>query len=224
MPSHFSHPGLRIVSEGAPVATQIPHAVGTAFASKLRGLDEVSMTWFGDGATSKGDCHEAMNFAGVHRLPVVFVCEHNQYAISVHWTKQMAVENVAVRAQGYGFPGVTVDGLDPLTVYQAVKTAVDRARSGDGPTLVEATTIRMMPHSSSDDHLRYRSQEELDAERQLDPLPRFRDFLISAGLLDEESDQTLRDSVDQEVEAAIDYADAAAPPDPATALDGVYAP
>ncbi len=117
-----------------------------------------------------------------------------------------------------------MDGLDPLTVYQEVKTAVDRARSGDGPTLVEATTIRMMPHSSSDDHLRYRSQEELDAERQLDPLPRFRDFLLSASLLNEESDQTLRDSVDQEVEAAIDYADAAAPPDPATALDGVYAP
>ncbi|KKK51792.1 hypothetical protein LCGC14_3111390, partial [marine sediment metagenome] len=148
MPSHFSHPGLRIVAEGAPVATQIPHAVGVAFASKLRGLDEVSMTWFGDGATSKGDCHEAMNFAGVHRLPVVFVCEHNQYAISVHWTKQMAVENVAVRAQGYGFPGVTVDGNDVLAVYRAAREATEKARRGDGPTFIEAKTYRLVPHTS----------------------------------------------------------------------------
>ena len=119
---------------------------------------------------------------------------------------------------------MTVDGLDPLTVYQAVRSAVDRARSGGGPTLVEATTIRMMPHSSSDDHLRYRTQEELDAERKLDPLPRFRDFLISAGLLDEESDEMMRNAVDQEIEEAIESAEAAPSPDPASALHGVYAP
>ena len=140
MPSHFSHPELRIVSEGAPVATQVPHAVGTAFAAKLRGPDEVSIVYFGDGATSKGDTHEAMNFAGIHRLPVIFFCENNQYAISVHVSKQMALENVSLRAQGYGFPGLTVDGNDILAVYQASKEAVDRARSGDGPTFVEAKT------------------------------------------------------------------------------------
>ena len=149
---------------------------------------------------------------------------NNGWATSVPVSLQSAEPQVAMRAQGYGFPGVTVDGLDPLVVYEAVKTAVERARSGDGPTLVEANTIRMMPHSSSDDHLRYRTQEDLDAEKALDPLPRFRNFLVSAGLLDEETDQALREAVDQEVEAAISYADAAPSPDPATASDGVYAP
>ena len=224
MPQHWGHKKLGIISMGSSVATTIPRASGVALASKLKGQDAVTMVYFGEGSASEGDFHEGLAFAGVHRLPVVFFCNNNGWATSVPVSLQSAELQVSKRAEGYGFPGVTVDGLDPLTVYQAVKTAVDRARSGDGPTLVEATTIRMMPHSSSDDHLRYRSQEELDAERQLDPLPRFRDFLISAGLLNEESDQTLRDSVDQEVEAAIDYADAAAPPDPATALDGVYAP
>jgi 2-oxoisovalerate dehydrogenase E1 component alpha subunit len=224
MPMHWGHKKLGIISMGSSVGTTIPRASGVALASKLKGEAAVTMVYFGEGSASEGDFHEGLAFAGVHRLPVVFFCNNNGWATSVPVSLQSAEPQVSKRAEGYGFPGVTVDGLDPLTVYQAVKTAVDRARSGDGPTLVEATTIRMMPHSSSDDHLRYRSQEELDAERQLDPLPRFRDFLISAGLLNEESDQTLRDSVDQEVEAAIDYADAAAPPDPATALDGVYAP
>src|SRR3989442_9180382 len=131
MPSHFSDPALRIVSGSAPVATHLPHAAGIALASKLRGTDEVSMVYFRDGATTTGDCHEAMNFAGVHQLPVIFVCEHNLYAISVRWEKQAAVENVAVRAQGYGFLGVTVDGNDVLAVYAAAATAVDRARKGD---------------------------------------------------------------------------------------------
>ena len=148
MPSHFSDPKLRIVSGSAPVGTQIPHAVGTAFASKLKGEDAVSMVFFGDGATSTGDCHEAMNFAGVHKLPVIFVCENNQYAISVHVSKQMAVQDVAVRAQGYGFPGLTVDGNDVLAVYRAAREAVDRARSGQGPTFIEAKTYRLVPHSS----------------------------------------------------------------------------
>ena len=117
MPSHFSHPDLRIVSGSAPICTQAPHAVGTALATKLRGLDEVSTVYFGDGATSTGDWHESMNFAGIHKLPVIFVCEYNNYAISVHWTKQVAVANVAVRAAGYGFPGVTINGNDVLEVY-----------------------------------------------------------------------------------------------------------
>ena len=117
-----------------------------------------------------------------------------------------------------------MDGLDPLAVYQAVRETVARARSGDGPSLVEATTIRMMPHSSSDDHLRYRTPEELAAERELDPLPRFRDILLSAELLDRESEQALRDAVDQEVESAIEFADAAPSPAPESALNGVYAP
>jgi 2-oxoisovalerate dehydrogenase E1 component alpha subunit len=224
MPMHWGHKNLGIISMGSSVGTTIPRASGVALASKLRGENAVTMVYFGEGSASEGDFHEGLAFAGVHRLPVVFLCNNNGWAASVPVELQSAETQIAKRAQGYGFPGVTVDGLDPLVVYQAVRTAVDRARSGDGPTLVETNTIRMMPHSSSDDHLRYRTQEELDAERELDPLPRFRDFLVSAGLLDEESDQTLREAVDQEIEDAISYADAAPSPDPATALDGVYAP
>ena len=223
MPSHYSHPKLRIVSEGAPVATQIPHAVGTAFAAKLRGLDEVSMVWFGDGATSKGDCHEAMNFAGVHKLPVVFVCEHNQYAISVHWTKQMAVENVAVRAQGYGFPGVTVDGNDVLAVYRAAKEAVERARRGDGPTFIEAKTYRLVPHSSDDDDRRYRSREEVEEWSEKDPIIRFQAYLEGQGLLDEKTRDKLNKKAAQDVDAATEYAENAPLPDPETALRHVFA-
>ena len=224
MPMHWGHKNLGIISMGSSVGTTIPRASGVALASKLRGENAVTMVYFGEGSASEGDFHEGLAFAGVHRLPVVFLCNNNGWAASVPVELQSAETQIAKRAQGYGFPGVTVDGLDPLVVYQAVRTAVDRARSGDGPTLVETNTIRMMPHSSSDDHLRYRTQEELDAERELDPLPRLRDFLVSAGLLDEESDQTLREAVDQEIEDAISYADAAPSPDPATALDGVYAP
>ena len=224
MPMHWGHKNLGIISMGSSVGTTIPRASGIALATKLRGENAVTMVYFGEGSASEGDFHEGLAFAGVHRLPVVFLCNNNGWAASVPVELQSAETQIAKRAQGYGFPGVTVDGLDPLVVYQAVRTAVDRARSGDGPTLVETNTIRMMPHSSSDDHLRYRTQEELDAERELDPLPRLRDFLVSAGLLDEESDQTLREAVDQEIEDAISYADAAPSPDPATALDGVYAP
>jgi len=223
MPSHFSDPKLRIVSGSAPVATQMPHAVGTAFAGKLRGLDEVSMTWFGDGATSKGDCHEAMNFAGVHKLPVVFVCENNQYAISVHWTKQMAVENVAVRAQGYGFPGVTVDGNDVLAVYGAAREAVERARRGDGPTFIEAKTYRLVPHTSDDDDRRYRSREEVEEWSEKDPIPRFQAYLEKHGLLDEKTRDELAKKAAQAVDAATEYAENAPLPDPETALKHVFA-
>ncbi len=221
---HWGHKMLGIISMGSSVGTTIPRASGVALASKLRGENAVTMVYFGEGSASEGDFHEGLAFAGVHRLPVVFLCNNNGWATSVPVELQSAETQIAKRAQGYGFPGVTVDGLDPLAVYQAVKMAVDRARSGEGPTLVEANTIRMMPHSSSDDHLRYRTQEDLDAERELDPLPRFRDFLISAGLLNEESDQMIRDAVDAEVEGAIGLADAAPSPDPDSAMDGVYAP
>ena len=223
MPCHFSDPRLRIVSGSAPVATQIPHAVGVAFAAKLRGLDEVSMTWFGDGATSKGDCHEGMNFAGVHKLPVVFVCEHNQYAISVPWSKQAAVENVAVRAEGYGFPGVTVDGNDVLAVYRAAKEAVDRARRGDGPTFIEAKTYRLVPHSSDDDDRRYRSREEVEEWAKKDPIIRFQAYLEEDGLLDAGTRDELAKKAAEEVDAATEYAENAPPPDPQTALDHVFA-
>ena len=223
MPSHFSDPKLRIVSGSAPVATQVPHAVGAAFASKLRGLDEVSMAWFGDGGSSTGDVHEGMNFAGVHKLPVVFVCENNQYAISVHWTKQMAVENLSVRAQGYGFPGVTVDGNDVLAVYRAAKEAVDRARRGEGPTFIEAKTYRLVPHTSDDDDRRYRSREEVEEWSKKDPILRFQAYLEEHGLLDANARDALTKRAAEEVDAATEYAEKAAPPEPESALRHVFA-
>ncbi len=223
MPSHFSDPKLRIVSASACVGTQIPHAVGIALASKLRKLDEVTATFFGDGATSTGDWHEAMNFAGIHKLPVVFVCENNQYAISVPWSKQSAVENVAIRAHGYGFPGVTVDGNDVLAVFRAAREAVDRARRGDGPTFIEAKTYRLVPHTSDDDDSRYRSREEVEEWAGKDPITRFQAYLEERGLLDAETRDELVKTVAEEVDAATEYAEKAPQPDPQTVLDHVFA-
>src|SRR4029077_10254804 len=137
MPAHWGSRRLRVISHSSPIATQIPHAVGAAYASKYRGEDAVTGTWFGDGGTSAGGSHESLNFAGVHRLPVVFFCENNQYAISVPLSKQMAVKDVATKAEGYGFEGVIVDGNDVLGCYEAARRAVDKARQGGGPTLVE---------------------------------------------------------------------------------------
>ena len=222
MPSHFSHLGLRIVSEGAPVATQIPHAVGIAFATKLKGESDVTVVYFGDGATSKGDTHEAMNFAGVHKLPVIFVCENNQYAISVHVSKQMAVEDVAMRAEGYGFPGVTVDGNDVLAVYGATKEAVERARGGEGPTFIEAKTYRLVPHSSDDDDRRYRRREEVEEWGKRDPIPRFQRYLEELGMLDAEGGEKVEKRVAREVDKATEYAEKAAFPRPEEALTKVY--
>ncbi len=223
MPSHFSHRGLRVVSQGAPVATQAPQAVGTAWASKLRGLDEVTAVYFGDGATSTGDVHEAMNFAGVHKCPVIFVCEFNQYAISVHYKKQMAVENVAVRAQGYNMPGVTVDGNDVLAVYQAMKEAVERARRGDGATFLEAKTYRLVPHSSDDDDRRYRTKDEVEGWSGRDPVVRFARRLNEAGKLDEAREKEIAERVNREVDEATDYAENAPKPEPESALRRVFA-
>ena len=221
MPNHFSSKELRIVSQGAPVATQVPQATGTALASKLRGIDEVSVAYFGDGATSVGDVHESMNFAGIHDLPVIFVCEHNSYAISVPWRKQAAIENVAVRAKGYGFPGVTVDGNDVLAVYAAMKEAVARARGGEGPTFLEAKTYRIVAHSSDDDDRRYRSREEVEKWSARDPIANFSATLEDIGALDQAGSLDIEKRVDREVEEAIERAEAAPLPDPESALDYV---
>ena len=222
MPSHFSHPNLRIVSGSAPIATQIPHAVGAALAAKLRKLDEISVAYFGDGATSTGDWHESMNFAGVHKLPMVFVCEFNGYAISVPWRKQAAIENVAIRAAGYGFPGVTVNGNDVLEVYGAMAEAVQRARSGEGPTLIEAKTYRLQPHSSDDDDRRYRSREEVEEWSEKDPLVAFARQLREFGVLDDTSEQKLNDRVNREVDEATDEVEREPSPEPESALRHVF--
>lgn len=221
MPSHFSDPKLRIVAGSAPVATQLPHAAGVALASKLRGTDEVSVVFFGDGATSVGDTHEAMNFAGVHKLPVIFVCENNGYAISVRWEKQCAVPNVSVRANGYGFPGVTVDGNDVMAVYGAAKEAVERARRGEGATFIEAKTYRLVPHSSDDDDRRYRTKEEVEEWAKRDPLVLYQAWLEERGLLDKRSLETMQQRAAQEVDEATVYAENAPKPTPESALERV---
>ncbi len=222
MPSHFSDPKLKIVSGSAPVATQVTHAAGIALASKLRGLDEVTAVFFGDGATSVGDMHEAMNFAGVRKLPLIFVCENNGYAISVPWRLQSAVENVAIRAEGYGITGVTVDGNDVLAVYEAARNAVELARKGKGATFIEAKTYRQVPHSSDDDDRRYRSREEVDEWMKKDPLPRFQVWLEEHDVLDRKTLEEMQQRAAQEVDEATEYAENAPKPAPESALEHVF--
>ena len=185
-PTHGAYPELGIVNLSNVVGTHIPQAVGVALADKMRGEDSVTIAYFGDGASSVGDCHEAMNFAAIHKLPVIFFCENNKYAISVPVAKQMAVDSIASRAAGYGMPGIEVDGCDIVAVYEATRAAAARARAGDGPTLIEAHVERYLPHTSDDDDTRYRSQEELDEAKKRDPLAVLARQLRGAGLLTDE--------------------------------------
>jgi 2-oxoisovalerate dehydrogenase E1 component alpha subunit len=216
MPSHWGSRRLNVISHSSPIGTQIPHAAGIAYAVKYRNEDAVVACWFGEGATSEGDWHEGLNFSGIHRLPLICVCENNQYAISVSQRKQMAVQDVADRAAGYGFPGVVVDGNDVLACYGAMKTAVDRARAGDGPTLIEAKTYRFQPHTSDDDDRTYRSREEVEEAKHHDPLLRFGTYLREHGLLDDARIGSLTAEVKAEIDRAIDEAWNAPDPDPAT--------
>jgi 2-oxoisovalerate dehydrogenase E1 component alpha subunit len=223
MPAHYGLARARILTSGSPVATQIPHATGAALASKIKGDGAVALTYFGDGASSKGDFHEGLNFAAIHKLPAIFVCENNHYAISVPSSKQMAVPSVADRAVGYGMFGESVDGTDTLAVYRAVKRAADRARAGEGPTLIESNVFRLTPHSSDDDDRRYRPEEEREEARHHDPVDVFGAYLHSHGLLDAEAEAAMRARVQHEVETALEQAEAAALPAPETAFDHVYA-
>jgi len=190
---------------------------------KLKGEDAVVGCWFGDGATSEGDWHEGLNFSGVHKLPIVWYCENNKYAISVPLSKQMAVKDVAVRAAAYGFEGVVVDGNDVLGCYEASKKAVEKARSGGGPTLIEMKTYRFHPHTSDDDDRTYRSREEVDEAKRNDPIILFGNNLKELGLIDDEGLEKLRSEVKAEVDADVDVAWSASDPDPESALQHVFA-
>jgi pyruvate dehydrogenase E1 component alpha subunit len=202
-----------------PVATQIPHAVGLAYAAQYRGDDAVVMVYFGDGATSEGDFHEAANFAGVWHVPVVLVCQNNQWAISVPLKKQTNSRTIAQKALAYGFPGVQVDGNDVLAVYAASRAAVERARAGDGPTLIECVTYRLAMHTTADDPTKYRAEEEVKAWERKDPLTRFVAYLQKRNLLEEGLEQT----IDAEIAAAVQRFEAMPPPDPLTMFDHAYA-
>ena len=222
MPGHFSARELNIVTASAPIAVQYPQAVGSALAFKMRGEDGVVLTSGGEASTSEGDWHEAMNFAGIHDLPVVFLIQNNVYAISVPEPLQVA-GSIARRAEGYGFPGHRVDGNDVLAVYEATREAFERARRGEGPTLIEARTYRMTAHSSDDDDRRYREREEIEEWRLKDPIVRFERYLMENGLLDEEKKEALEAEIRAEVAEASDYAERAPFADPEEALEGVYA-
>jgi 2-oxoisovalerate dehydrogenase E1 component len=221
-PGHFSDTRLNIVSGGSPLSTQMVHAAGVAYALKMDGTDKVVMTCYGEGAGSEGDTHEAFNFAAIHRLPEVFVCQNNGFAISVPFDRQYAIEHAAQRAAGYGFPGVTVDGRDPVTCYHVAKQAVARARSGEGPTLIECLVDRLGAHSSEDDQRRYRSQEELDQLAANDGLARFRKRLLDEGILDEKTanayDEQVKEEVTRATRQGLDSPDAK----PEDALTNVY--
>ncbi len=202
MPYHWGSKRLGIITGSSPIGTQLPHAAGIGKASQIRGDDRVTVCYFGEATASKGDFHEALNFAGIHRLPVVFLCENNLYAISVPMGLQSAVDDVATHAPAYGFGGVVVDGNDALDVYDATRTAVQRAREGGGPTLIECKTYRLLPHTSDDDDKAYRSPEEVEVWRAKDPRPRMRDHLLSSGLLGADDDTRLHEEVDAEVDEA----------------------
>lgn len=208
MPGHFGHKKLRIVTGSSPVTTQVPHAVGFALAAKMKKKDFVSFVTFGEGSSNQGDFHEGCNFAGVHKLPVILMCENNQYAISVPMHKQLGGK-VSDRALGYGFPGIRVDGNDALEVYRVVKEARERAVAGEGPTLVEAFMYRISPHSTSDNDLAYRTKEEVEENRGKDGVLRLKSYLIECGLWDEEREEALQKKLREQLDEATSYADKA---------------
>lgn len=222
MPGHFGQKKNRIVTGSSPVTTQVPHAAGIALAGKIDKKDFVTFVSFGEGSSNQGDFHEGANFAGVHKLPVILMCENNQYAISVPIQKQLACEKVSDRAAGYGMHGVTVDGNDPLEVYKVVKEARERAVRGEGPTLVETLVHRLTPHSSDDDDRSYRTKEEIEEAKKKDPIYTFASYLKEIGLLTEELEQNMQTKIASVIDEATDYAENAPYAAPEHALKHVY--
>jgi pyruvate dehydrogenase E1 component alpha subunit len=212
-------PGQRDLPITIPVATQLPHAVGLAYAAQYKDDEAVVMAYFGDGATSEGDFHEAANFAGVWHVPVVFLCQNNQWAISVPLKKQTHSRTIAQKALAYGFTGIQVDGNDLLAVYAATKEAVARARAGEGPTLIECVTYRLAMHTTADDPTKYRSEDEVKAWERKDPLTRLAPYLARKGIVTAD----LEAEIDAEIAAALERFEATPPPDPVTIFDHVYA-
>jgi pyruvate dehydrogenase E1 component alpha subunit len=223
MPVHYSFRENNYVSISSPLATQIPQAVGAAWAMKIKGEKNVVLTSFGDGSSSEGDFHVAMNFAGVFKVPCVFVLENNHWAISVPLKFQTASETFAEKAQAYGFEGVRVDGNDVLAVYKATKDAVDKARSGGGPTLIECVTYRMTSHSTSDEASRYQPKDEVAKWKKKDPVDRFEKYLKDLKLLSEKQIKEIRESAEAEVKKAVKEAEGVGPPPAETIFDDVYA-
>jgi len=214
--------GTRVLPINVVVGGQALHAVGLSWAMKLRGEKSCALACFGDGATSEGDFHEAMNFAGVFKTPTVFFCQNNQFAISVPRSRQTGSKTIAQKAAAYGFKGIQIYGNDLLAVYGAMKEALDRARAGEGPSLIEALTYRFGPHTTADDPTKYRSEEELEKNRPFDPLIRLRAYLEKKGLWSEDEEYSIVDAATKEVEKAVAIAESAPPAPPTDIFDYTY--
>ncbi|MBI2084824.1 MAG: pyruvate dehydrogenase (acetyl-transferring) E1 component subunit alpha [Candidatus Aenigmarchaeota archaeon] len=206
-----------------PVGTQIPHAVGLAWASKLQGKKSVAVVYFGDGATSKGDFHEGMNFAGVFKIPCIFICQNNQWAISVPRKRQSASDTLAEKAFSYGFEGVLVDGNDVFAVYKVTKDAADKARAGKGPTFIECYTYRMENHTTADDWKKYRDPAEVEMWKRKDPVERLRKYMESEGIWNENYEKGVWEKAKVKVAEAVKKFEAVEPPKPTDMFEDVYA-
>lgn len=223
MPNHYNLRSANIVSVSSPVASQIPQASGTGFAIKYRGTDQVVAVCFGEGGTAEGDFHEGLNWASIHRLPVIFYCQNNQYAISETTDREMAVKNVADRAVAYNMPGVIIrDGNNVFESYQVAREAVERARRGEGPTLVEAKTYRPVPHSSDDDDRTYRSRDEVEVWKKRDPILMAKTYLMTAGVLDEKTNDEYEARARERVDDANQFAKNADYPPAQDAFNNVW--
>ncbi len=223
MPCHYSYKPANFVAWSSNIGTQLPHAVGMAYAAKLKKEPVVALAYLGDGATSEGDFHAALNFAGVWKAPVVFFCQNNQWAISISLKEQTASESIAIKAIAYGFEGVRVDGNDVLAVCAVTKEAVEKARSGGGPTLIEAVTYRIGAHSSSDDPTRYRSNEEVEQWEKRDPIAYFQQYLQEKKIWSEELERNLQDELNEQIGQAVQEVEAAPSPPVETIFEDVYA-
>jgi 2-oxoisovalerate dehydrogenase E1 component alpha subunit len=223
MPCHYVYRKGNYLSISSPVGTQLPHAVGIAWAMRLRREHHAVLVFFGDGATSTADFHTAMNFAGVVQAPTVFLCNNNQWAISVPVAKQTASETLAQKATAYGFDGIRIDGMDALAVFRATRDAGAKARAGHGPTMIEAVTYRLGPHSSSDDPSRYRDEAEVASWRARDPIARFRRYLEHAGWWDDGREARLEQEIGDDISRAVQEAERARPPALETLFTDVYA-
>jgi 2-oxoisovalerate dehydrogenase E1 component alpha subunit len=221
--NHVTDRARGIASISSIIAAQVTHAIGAAYALRYRAEnDRVVFCTFGEGATSEGEWHEGMNFAAVHQVPVVFVCENNRWAISTPQSKQMAVDDVASRAAGYGMRGITIDGFDPVAVYEAVYEARQRAEAGEGPTLVEAQCYRFLSHTTDDDDRTYRTKSDVEAYRPLDPVPRFERKLIETGVLTAGQLTLLRNEITQTVNACTDAIEREPAPQASDLYGNVY--
>jgi 2-oxoisovalerate dehydrogenase E1 component alpha subunit len=208
-PNHYTNHALGLMSISSIIAAHLPHAVGAAYAMKFRKeAGRAVLATFGDGATSEGEWHESINFAAVHALPIVFLCENNEWAISTPREHQMAIRDVVEKAEGYGIPGEIVDGSDPIAVYEVMKRALDRARNGGGPTLVEAKCYRFLSHTTDDDDRTYRSRDEIERHRHLDPLPRFERVLVESSVMTSDDVSAMKREVLAHVNDVTDRAEA----------------